>query len=133
MASFNADSKCPDCCGNKTAVAPFKIMCRHATPFVLSPRLTLDHDLACGDMFEAFDMFGRDAVFDPNVSFAMLYNVKSASAPSVALPKARCFDDDEADEEDVTDDEEEEEEVAVCSNVNNDKSSSSLSSVKSRM
>ena len=52
-------------------------------------------------------MLGRDAVFDPNVSFAMLYNVKSASAPSVALPKARCFDDDEVDEEDVTDEEEE--------------------------
>ena len=80
-------------------------------------------------------MFGRDAVFDPNVSFAMLYNVKSAFAPSVALPKARCFDDDEVDEEDVTDEtDEEEEEVAVCSNVNNnDKSSSSFLSVKSRM
>ena len=134
IASFNADSKCPDCCGNKTAVAPFKIMCRHATPFFLSPTLTFDHDLACGDIFEAFDMFGRDAVdvVDANDSVAMLYNVRSAFAPSVAVPNARCFDDSETDEEEE-DESDEAVEVAICSNVNIDKSSSSSFFAKLRM
>lgn len=118
---FNAASKCPDSCGNKTAVAPFKIMCKHSNPFFFSPLSTSDHDLARGDIFESLDMFGSEPGDASNVSMAMLYSMRSASAPDVAVPKERCFDE-----------EEEEEEVAVCTDVNKDKSSSSSSIAKSR-